>query len=260
MIAQSFSPRTIEERIRVVTNLCCDTGLGADQLDALTITHWLATKPNPVTRWSYYTCIKAFLKWRALTGRLAVNPLEHMPAPKRPKYYPRPLAPAHVQTVLAGQLRLKTRVAILLAAYEGLRVHEIAKIHGRDYDQVTKQLTVLGKGRQLAIIPIHNALLPFLEQMPNQGWWFPSSKGNHPMKPASVSATIKRAFAKYGIVMKPHQLRHTYGTELLAAGVDLRIVQELMRHESIQSTALYTQVTNSQLETAINRLSSPPKP
>lgn len=260
MLAQSLSNRTIDERIRVIRDVCGNTGLMPDELDPLAISQWLAIKPNPVTRWSYYTCIKAFFRWRVISGRQDSSPLEHMPAPKRPKYYPRPLAPEHVQTVLAGPLRLKTRVAILLAAYEGLRVHEIAKIHGRDYDRTSNQLTVLGKGRQLAIIPIHGALIPFLTQMPVKSWWFPQyAHGGGPVQPNSISATIKRAFARHGIDMKPHQLRHTYGTQLLAAGVDLRIVQELMRHESIQSTALYTQVTNAQLEDAINQLNSPPE-
>lgn len=260
MIAQSLSMRTIDERIRVVNNICDETGVCPRDLDVLTITQWLATRPNPVTRWSYYTCIKAFFRWLSLTGRISSNPLDFIPAPKRPKYYPRPLSPIHLRTVLSGKLRRKTRVMIMLAAYAGLRVHEIAKIHGgRDYDRITNQLTVLGKGRQLALIPIHRALVPLLDQMPDNTWWFPSPDNSGPIKPASVSATIKRAFAKHGITMTAHQLRHTYGTELLAAGVDLRVVQELMRHESIQSTSLYTQVPDSQLELSINQLPDPPQ-
>lgn len=253
MKSRSMSDRTRNEPIRTVHAFSVWLGDSALEASVSDVDEWLASKPSQVTRWSYFTSLRSFFHWVHQVGLSETDLLGNLPAPRRPRYSPRPVANVHIQRVLEGPLRISTRLYILLATYVGLRVHEIAKINGRDYDRITGELTVLGKGNQLAIIPVMDDLRPILAGMPASGWWFPSPTGGH-VSSRAVGSAIKRAFARYGIDMSAHQLRHSFGTNLLAADANLRVVQTLMRHQSIQSTALYVKVTHDQQRQALDRL------
>lgn len=67
---------------------------------------------------------------------------------------------------------------------------------------------------------------------------------------------ISHAFAQVGVQATAHQLRHFYATELLASGADIRIVQTLMRHENLSTTAIYTKVSEEQQRAALAGLPS----
>ena len=154
--------------------------------------------------------------------------------------------------------RRRTRAMILLAAFAGLRVHEIAKIRGEDFDPAAGSLIVTGKGGKTARLALEDALVEELvATMPRTGWWFPGY-GEHADRPITsravshaISGVMKRAGMYNG---KPHQLRHFYGTTLVEEGVNLRIVQKLMRHSSVASTQIYTGVTFAQQQVGANTL------
>lgn len=253
MRAQSLSDRTITERIRVATQFFDYHQITPHDTDADLVLVWMAKLPSQTTRWAYFSTLRALFIWMEHTGRRVPNPLMGVPIPKRPKYRPRPLALEHIEFVLSQKLRQKTRCMILLAFNCGLRVSEIAKVRGQDYDRTARTLTVEGKGGQLAVIPVNDALASFFDDMPRSGYWFPSPNGGH-IRSRSVGDRIVHTFRRYGITMTSHQLRHSFGTELLRAGVDIRITQELMRHESIQTTALYTKVSDKQQRDGTNLL------
>lgn len=254
MAAQSLSQTTITERIRVVGALSRDTSVTALEMKSEDIVSWLAQRPSASTKWSYYTHLNAFYRWALRMALINKNPLDVIPAPKKPKSTPRPIPTELITTVLSSNLHIRTRAMIVLAYYEGLRTHEIAKIRGADYDPLTTQLTILGKGGKMAFIAAHPKVQEIAKQMPQHGFWFPAYvKAGH-ISPKSVGYTIKTTFERHGITMTAHQLRHSFGTDLVAKGVNLRVVQTLMRHESIQSTAIYTQVTNAQQQLAIENL------
>lgn len=259
MLAQALRERTISERIRMILSFTKETNANLLSTDHIQIAEWLAKKRTASTKWSYYRNFKAFFHWLEITERRIDNPLKKLPAPRCPKSTPRPIDSVHIRTVLLGRLHLRTRAMILLAAFAGLRVHEIAKIHSRDFDPATGTLYIEGKGGKTAICPLHADLVEFLKRaMPRTGYWFPSYKypGTH-IKGRSVGRVISDAFERKGIEMTAHQLRHSFGTDLVAAGIDIRVVQVLMRHESIQSTAIYVGITEAQQQKAINVLSIP---
>ena len=149
----------------------------------------------------------------------------------------------------------RTRAMILLAAFAGLRVHEIAKVRGEHLDLVDRRLTVHGKGDITATLPLHHRIVEhaYAAGMPRTGWWFPGSDRGHQRR-ESVGQTIKEVMVRAGVLGSAHQLRHWYGSELLANGVDLRTVQELMRHRSVSSTQIYTQVTDQRRVAGIDSL------
>lgn len=253
MRAQSLSPLTILERMRVSLRICEYFESTPLLITTSQIVEWIAGLPSSVTRWTYFTHLKALFHWLEISRQRSENPLLGLSAPRRPRYSPRPIPLSVIEDVLSKALYRKTRAMILLAFNCGLRVSEIAIVSGQQFDPDGKCLEVHGKGGKISTIPVHDDLIPFFKQMPRRGYWFPSPNGGH-VKSRSVGDTIVRTFRRYGYTMTSHQLRHSFGTELLGAGVDIRVVQELMRHESIQTTALYTRVLNSQQAEATNLL------
>lgn len=160
-----------------------------------------------------------------------------------------------LDTLLATPLRQDTRTKILLAAYAGLRIHEIAKIRGEDIDTTGGTLTVTGKGGRTDLLPAHPIILTQAANYPRKGYWFPSPNrpGQH-VAAKTVGTVIARALRRAGIDATAHQLRHFFATSLLEAGVDSRIVQTLMRHASLATTGRYLGVTLTQQRAALNSL------
>lgn len=255
MIAQSLSINTIKERIRISNKLFEYWGIPLTDLEITHIVDWLAIAPSASSRWTYYTALKAFYRWAYFTKLLKVNTFDHIPAPKKPQSRPRPVPTEWIKEVLGGRLHKRTRLMILLAYKCGLRIHEIAKIRGQDYDSRQKVITIIGKGNQLAQVFISKDMEDLCNSMPKNGWWFPSYVcTSQALKPRSVGATIQRAFASKGYNITAHQLRHSTGTDLVKAGVNIRVVQEVLRHKSLQSTQIYTQIIDEQVKEAIETL------
>ncbi len=142
---------------------------------------------------------------------------------------------------------------VLLAALQGLRVHEIAKIKGEHLDLLDRTMTVTGKGGVIATLPLHRLVVMHAALMPSKGYWFPSANGGHQRR-ESISNTIKSAMVRAGVSGSAHQLRHWFGSALVAADVDLRTTQELMRHQNLTSTAIYTLVSDERRANGIDRL------
>ncbi|PQZ91709.1 integrase [Arthrobacter sp. MYb227] len=183
------------------------------------------------------------------------DPTLKVPSPKRPKSVPRPISTEQLMETLKYANRKRTRMMILLAAFAGLRVHEIAKIRGEDIDRYGATLTVNGKGGKTAVLPLHDVLLTECQEWPTFGYWFPNyEKDGGPVIPKAVGAAIQRTMERAKIHGTAHQLRHWYATTLLESGVDVRIVQELLRHESLATTQIYTKVSDKQRRLGMNSL------
>jgi integrase/recombinase XerD len=114
----------------------------------------------------------------------------------------------------------------------------------------------LGKGGKQAWVPLHPLLAEVAGTMPVKGWWFPgnSRRPGKPVRAKSVSDIIGQAMRRAGMSDTPHALRHWYASTLLDDGANLRTVQELMRHSSIQTTQVYTKVKDSRRTEAVGRL------
>lgn len=142
---------------------------------------------------------------------------------------------------------------ILLGAFAGMRVHEIAKVRAEHMDLITRHITIVGKGGHTDTIPLHHLIVEHAYQMPRTGWWFPGNDNGHQRR-ESIGGTIKQVMIRANVPGSAHCLRHWYGTALVEAGVDLRTVQELMRHRHLTSTQIYTEVTDKRRAEGIERL------
>lgn len=260
MTAQGLSDRTISERLGTVRHLLSCASALPLSLTPEHIQGYLSRPMSPATRATYHASIRAFCTWMQRTNIRPDNPADRTPRPRRPKSRPRPVEDAQLVAMLESANRRRTRTYILLGALAGLRVHEIAKINGGDIDPYTHVLTVVGKGGKVAQIPLHDTLVDEARHYPRDGYWFPAYSKQTPNEHVgahAVSAAISGAMRRAGIVGKPHQLRHYYGTALVRAGVHMRIVQELMRHETPATTAIYTEVDFTQLRDGIAQLRAP---
>jgi site-specific recombinase XerD len=261
MGAENLAARTIAERPRIVARVSEELGVDVDAMAADDIERWLAELTRPTggpasagTRATYHGALKAWHVWLVRTGRRLDDPMAKLRTPRVPRRLPRPVATENLQRLLDSPMHRRTRVMVHLATYQGLRVHEVAKVRGEDVDLYAGTLTVQGKGGTVNTVPLHPVVAEDARRMPRQGWWFPTPDGDRPVRRDSVSAVISRAMARAGVDGTAHQLRHWYGTQLVRSGTDIRVAQTLMRHASLATTALYVAVDDGQQRDAVARL------
>ncbi|CAN5148604.1 hypothetical protein BH11ACT6_BH11ACT6_35100 [soil metagenome] len=256
--AQRLSRSTISERLRVIRLLHTESELQPIGIDAAGIVRWIAGHNDDwedSTACTYTSYLSAWFKWLQLTDRRLDNPMVKVGTPRSPDREPRPLSDIDVAKLLQARMWTSTRRMILLALLAGLRVHEIAKIRGEDFDLGSRLLWVKGKGRRLKSVPLHPLLVEMAAEMPTAGWWFPMRgyEGEHVLS-KSVSDILGRTMRRAGVRGTPHAMRHWYASTMLANGVDIRVVQELLRHKSLATTQIYTKVPDGHRHDAIATL------
>ncbi len=255
MRSQGLSPRTIGERTRIVRQAAREMGVEAGAFTPRCIQAWLAGQARPSTRVTYYSALTAWSQWLVRLEHRVDDPTMKVPRPRAMKGRPRPVATEHLNAVLELKLATETRTKILLAAYAGLRASEIAKFQGRWVDAIAGTVRVLGKGGSDDVIPLHPILAREAQVYPRRGYWFPSpTRPGESVHGASVTNVISDAFSRVGVDATAHQVRHWFATTLIREGVDVRVVQELMRHKSLNTTAIYTEVVDTTRREAIDHL------
>jgi integrase/recombinase XerC len=215
------------------------------------------------------SALRNFFRWWARHGGPSVSAVLAVQSPRIPKSVPRALGMDDARTVpdvaaeMAGDalpwVEARDTAVLLLLYGAGLRVSEAIGIEGslaRSLQQGAAILTVTGKGnkqRQLPLLPqLRDALLayaalcpyPLLPGLP----FFYGERGKR-LSPRIVQLAMARARAALGLPESatPHALRHSFATHLLARGVDLRSIQELLGHASLSSTQIYTAVDAAHL-------------
>jgi integrase/recombinase XerD len=259
--AQGLSGRTIDERAAVITRLVTFASVHPLALTPMVIMAYVGQPALSATsKATYHATIRAYCQWLVKTDQRADDPSLKTPTPKRPKGKPRPVFDNQLELMLSIVNRRRTRTMILLGALAGMRVHEIAKMHGGDIDRHNGILTITGKGGSTEMVPLHHELSREAEQYPADGFWFPAyskQTASPHVTRQGVYAAIKGTMQRAGIDGTPHQLRHWYGTTLLDRGVDVRVVQRLMRHQSLDTTAIYTKVSLRREREGIDMLELP---
>lgn len=258
--AGSLSDKTIIRRAatlrtfgRYVTDLTT-----ADEADVIA---WLNTYRSPKTKHAYRSDLMGFYDWLAKRGRIAVNPVADTRAIKLPTPMPRPIGPEVAVALQRG--RKRTRQMVALGLYAGLRCAEIAALDGSDLFLHLEPPILLvrdGKGGKDRAVPMHPELVGILDDVPPAGPVFPGQRGREHVSAASVSALLSRHLRACGIKATPHQLRHTFGTEMTReANGDLLSVAVVMGHASMQTTRGYAGWAGAGAD-IIGRMYRPPLP
>ena len=248
----SKAPRTAENRAKFAAS-ALRTWPDPSRITVEQIQAFLGSKTG-WTRTTYYGHLKSFFGWLHESGVIDRDPMRKVVRPRSPSGVPKPLSKAEMDRVLA-LAEGRTRAWIILATYAGLRAHEIAKLRGEDVQE--DYIYVRGKGGKEAGIPTHAEIWLLAQRYPRSGYWFPSGlQADGHIRADSVTIGTARLFRDAGIPHGSiHRARHCFGTNLLRSGVNIRVVQQLMRHSDLSTTALYCAVDEDEMRSAINLLS-----
>lgn len=214
----------------------------------------------------YTSHIRRFYAWCVEHGYLDVDPSLHLPMPQVPRRQPRPVPDEDLAIALQCAQREPgpMRAWLVLAAYMGLRAMEIAGMRREDITSVGGRLYLDGIGKggkpfRLAIpVDVEPELRPYLIGTTGPMWR--TGPGGRPSRPYDVSMQTRDFFRRIGMPYSIHRLRHSFGTRLYAQTRDVLIVQDLMRHESANTTRLYVQTTRAEAVAALDRLSRALRP
>lgn len=263
MQIRNLSPHTIDGYTRYVAQFAKHFKTSPDQLGPehvrTYLLHLIAQQVDPSIL-TQTVCGLRFLYEKTLHRTWTV---EYIPFPKRPKKLPVVLSRDEVQTLIRAPHQFKHRVILATLYTTGLRVSELCRLQGTDIDSGRMVVVVRqGKGKKDRQVGLSPDLLPLLRQYWKlyglQSWLFPGLRVHEPITSGGVQWICKKAgkAANLKKAIYPHLLRHTYATHLLEAGMDLKSIQLLLGHASLQSTSIYLHVANPALQTTQSPLST----
>jgi integrase/recombinase XerD len=197
---------------------------------------------------------------------------------KEPQKLPPVLSPEEVKRVLAMATSLKARAMLTLAYGCGLRASEVVRLRACDIDSDQMIIRVVqSKGRKDRNVMLPAEILDLLRQWwkarptkrdagvaREQRWLFPGRIDRHPTTARQFGRLFKEAAKAAGLrkAVSLHSLRHSFATHLLEDGKDIRLIQALLGHEKLDTTARYTRVATgliAKIESPLARLSPPPR-
>ncbi len=265
MRIRNYSPNTIRNNVRRVELFAKHFGRSPEQLGPEDIRAFqvdlIESKASPGVLNQFVAALRFFY---SVTFKQPWA-IESIPYSKQPKKLPEIPAREVVLKFLEGVPNLKHR-AILTTCYgAGVRISEVTHLKVTDIDSARMILHVhQGKGRKDRIIPLSEALLRLLREywrvvMPKT-WLFPGARTGRPISSRSVARVCKRACERSGIKKKltVHTLRHAFATHLLDAGTNIRAIQLILGHSSLQSTGIYIHLSTRALLATMSPLDLAP--
>ena len=213
--------------------------------------------------------IKGFHKFLHLEGIVKEIVVAAISAPKKDKKLPTVLSVEEVMKILsllnddtAYNARNHAMIEVMYAC--GLRVSELVNLKVSDLHLTSKMISTTGKGSKERLIPINdyaskvlrNYIIdhrPSLVKGINSPYLFLNNLGE-PISRQSYFKLIKKLCLDAGIKkeISPHTLRHSFATHLLEAGTDLRLIQEMLGHEDISTTQIYTHLSKQKIKDIYN--------
>ena len=213
--------------------------------------------------------LRTFYRYLKRERQVGENPFQAVRSPKKGRRLPRVLEEAEAVALLdstpsSGRHAHRDR-AILETLYStGLRVSELVGLNWEHVDRLAGTVRVLGKGGRERVVPIGDTALERLEAHRAARNLGPAARGASPatargavfigtrgrrLHPRSVFEIVRQAIRRTSLrrSISPHVLRHSFATHLLNAGCDLRAVQEMLGHASLQTTQIYTHVSLARL-------------
>jgi len=185
------------------------------------------------------------------------------PYPRRVKSLPSVLSPDEVTLLIDSAITPFHRMELMTLYATGVRRAELARLRVNDIDSKRMVVRVRGKGlkdREVMLSPVLLAALRehWRRHRPKE-WLFPGGSRhhlNHPITPKAVYHACRCAARRAGLEKKvhPHVLRHAFATHLLDADTDLRTIQMLLGHSSLEQTARYLHVSKRHLSAAVSPL------
>lgn len=266
MTIRRFGPKTQHQYIRHVKSFADFVGRSADK-----------TTPEDVRRYQLHlasigttvatvnvgaSALRFFFRVTLKRSDLA----DEVVSAREPRRLPVVLGPEEVGRLLASTTNIKHKAVLSLAYATGLRASEVISLKLTDIDSDRMVVRVeQGKGKKDRYVMLSPNLLELLRQWwrvarkkgwmyPGQPWLFPGYRGRH-TSARQLHRIVRLAAARAGIAKRVgvHTLRHSFATHLLEQKTDIRVIQVLLGHKKLDTTALYTRVAIK----AIGEVTSP---
>lgn len=215
--------------------------------------------------------VRSFYKFLLMDRRIDALPTELLPSPKIGEHLPEVLSVEEIDRIISGidlsEKEGQRNRAIIEMLYScGLRVSELCNLLISDIWRDEGFVKVMGKGRKERFVPISGRALRELSlweecrchiniRPGNEDYVFLSFKRGRKLSRITVFHIVKVLAENAGITkeISPHTFRHSFATHLLEGGANLRAIQEMLGHESIATTEIYTHLDNSRLREEILR-------
>lgn len=245
-----------------------------EECDRYTVSAYLSSRLDELSSRSQsrvLTSLKTFFNFMMEEGRCESNPCELIEGPKQLKKLPVVLSVEEVDGMIASidpadPLAHRNKAMLELMYGCGLRVSEAVTIKVSDIFAKEQFVRVVGKGNKQRLVPAGECALSAISlYLPDRNHILASNPGvrdtgelflnrrGRPMTRVMVFHIVRQAAMRAGIGkdISPHTLRHSFATHLVENGADLRSVQQMLGHESILTTEIYTHVETSKWQQTI---------
>lgn len=239
-----------------------------DTVDSDIIRNWVmgmtdsGAQPTTVNR--NLSALRSFFSYLMRIGAVEVNPATKVKGPKKAKPLPYFLKESETDRLMdsalypADFIGLRDRTILTLFYETGIRLSELEGLNYADVDLISSQLKVTGKRNKQRIVPFGPELKSLLEQYqtareshcePTECALFINGKGKR-LNKGSIAQLTHKYLSMVTTIKKrsPHVLRHTFATQILNHDGNLETVKELLGHESVATTEIYTHTTFEELK------------
>lgn len=214
------------------------------------------------------SALRTFFRWLIVHGHVKSDPVSVIQGPKAPKGLPHAIPVAQMEALLSvwndddSPVGGRNRALLEFLYACGARISEASGLLARDVSLRAGQAKLFGKGGKERIVPLHDAAVDAMgaylrtaredllsgKECP---YFFVSERGGK-MSSDSMRRVFKKSLAMAGIAdsYTPHDMRHSFATDLVEGGADLRSVQELLGHSSLSTTQVYTHLSIAHLKEA----------
>lgn len=269
-IERKMSPNTVGAYCSDVRDFLEQCRIPAAQAGPEDIVRYFESRSNLLSKRSQariLSSMRSFYDWMILEGEVSLNPCDKVEAPKLGKYLPAVLSVEEVSAILEsvpdkGEMSLRDR-AILEVLYGcGLRVSELCSLRISNIYMEDTFLRIIGKGNKERLVPFApvtgEAISNWLGVRPAAAapqwddFTFLNRFGK-PLSRISVFNLVKKYALAAGVTkeISPHTFRHSFATHLIENGADLRVVQEMLGHENILTTEIYTHIDSRTWQASI---------
>ena len=249
MTARHFAEKAQTDYIRYVKSFAAFLGRSPDTASAedlrLFQQHMTKTHVSPGVINATVVALRFFFKVTLERDDL----VRRLTLVSEPRRVPIVLSPEEVARLLTAAPGVKYRAALGVAYGAGLRVSEVVALKVTDIDRERMLLRVeQGKGQKDRFVMLSPQLLELLRDWRQvaqpRGWLVPGLDPVNPMSARQLCRAVSAAARAAGIAKRvsPHTLRHSFATHLLEQNVDIRVIQVLLGHAKLETTALYTRV------------------
>ena len=257
-----YSPATHRAYLNAVIGLTKHFGVAPDRLSARQVQDYLLyLMMERKLHWNTVNAICSGLTFFYTQTINRPDVAAAMPLRRTPRQLPEILSGVELQALFAAADNLQHRALLMTTYGGGLRVSEVVKLRPCDIDSKRMMMRVVAGKRAkdrytLLSVRLLEELRAYWRAYRPVGWLFPARRPEKPFNDDKAREVFNQAKVKAGIrkAGSIHLLRHCFATHLLEAGVDLRTIQILMGHSSIDSTVWYLHVTRKKLDATQNPL------